>query len=159
MQIQLIGDVSLVIRVTRRELRRRGLDPEGLELRDILLLTRDACIQAEVPLRRTKEIEAYPEKSGILVFVHLCGEEKEWFRFASLPDALDALALSGEPDGELAFQEQYYMSAHDQTLRLRLSEFGEAISLRESGAVEENAVLVLDKKRLRQLWGMLQSHT
>lgn len=159
MQIQLIGGVSLVIRVTRRELRRRGLDPEGLELRDILFLTRDACIQAEVPLRRTQEIEAYPEKSGILVFVHLSAEEKEWFRFASLPDALDALALAGEPDGELAFQKQYYMSAHDQTLRLRLSEFGEAVSLPESGAVEENAVLVLDRKRLRQLWDILQSRT
>lgn len=159
MQIQLIGDVSLMIRVTRRELRRRGLDPEGLELRDILLLTKDACIQAEIPLRRTEEIEAYPEKSGLLVFVHLSAEEKEWFRFTTLPDALDALASGSEPDGELAFQDQYYMSAHDQNLRLHLSEFGEAVSLRESGAVEENAVLVLDQKRLRQLWLILQTHT
>lgn len=159
MQIQLIGDVSLVIHVTRRELRRRGLDPEGLELRDILRLTRDACIQAQVPLRRTEEIEAYPEKSGFLIFVHLGVEEKEWFRFATLPAALDALAAGGAPDGELAFQEQYYMSAHDRTLRSHLSEFGEAVSLRESGAVEENAALVLDRERLRQLWLILQTHT
>lgn len=152
MQIQTIGDVQLVLRVTRQELQRRGLDPEGLELGDVLRLTRDACEEAEIPLRRTEEIEAYPERDGVLVFVHLRAEEKEWFRFACLTDALEAVAAGTEPDGELAFREYYYMSAHQQGLRQTLAEFGETASLRACGMIEEEATLVLDQKALKMLW-------
>lgn len=152
MQIQTIGDVQLVLRVTRQELHRRGLDPEGLELGDVLRLTRDACAEAEIPLRRTEEIEAYPERDGVLVFVHLREEEKEWFQFESLTDALEALAEGEEPDGELAFREFYYMSAHKQGVRRTLSEFGATVNLRTCGRIEEEAVLVLDQNALKTLW-------
>lgn len=152
MQIQTIGDVQLVLRLTRQELRRQGLDPEGLELRDVLRLTRDACQEAEIPLRRTEEIEAYPEKDGVLVFVHLRAEEKEWFRFQDLSDVMDALGMGSEPDGELAFREAYYMSAHRSELRRVLAEFGETVSLRKWSVIEEEAALVLDQTALRHLW-------
>ncbi len=153
MQIHTIGDIQLMIYVTRRELRRRGLDPEDLELRDVIHLTRDACQEAGIPIRRTEEIEAYPERGGVLVFVHLKAEEKEWFRFPDLASALDAVSLGAVPDGELAHWEgAYSISAHAPALRLTYSEFGEAIALGEYGAIEENASLVLDREALRRLW-------
>lgn len=157
MQIQTIGDIRLMIYVTRRELRRRGLDPEDLELRDVIHLTGDACREVGIPVRRTEEIEAYPERGGVLVFVHLKAEEKEWFHFPTLGSAMDAVTESAMPDGELAhWNGRYYISAHAPALRLKYSEFGEAAAIRECGAIEENAALVLDKEALCRLWVRLQ---
>lgn len=156
MQIQTIGALHLMIYVGRRELRRRGLDPDELGLRDVIRLTGDACREEGIPPSRTEEIEAYPERGGVLVFVQLSPAEKEWFRFASLCDAIDALMSGSEPDGRLVHLEgYYYISAHGEELRKHYSEFGDS-SWREWSRIEENADLVLHHTGLKGLWHRLK---
>lgn len=156
MRIETIGAAHLMLYATRRELRRRGLDPDALELRDVIALTGDACREIGISPGRTEEIEAYPERSGVLVFVQLRRTEKEWFRFSSLGDAMDAFARGGEPDGELVHLDGcYYLSAHKDVLRSTYSEHGVS-AWRDWGRIEENADLILDAGGLGQLHSRLE---
>lgn len=158
MQIQTIGGLHLVLYIDKKELRSRGLTAGELGLREVLLLTREACQETGTSLGRIAEIEAYPEGSGVLVFICLDREETEWFRFGELPQALDGLqALRQEPDGTLVwYGGSYFLSAGEGPLRAALSEFGTPPDDRTVRELEEDGTLVLDSEALKKLWKKLR---
>lgn len=94
----------------------------------------------------------------MLVFVCLDREEEEWFQFVDLPHALDGLqALRQEPDGMLVWYENcYFLSAQQESLRITLSEFGTPPNDRTICELEEDGALILNGEALKKLWKKLQ---
>ena len=98
MTIQPIGSASVALYITPADLEARGLTPSELTLEEALELTRSAFRQAGLALEGTVEIEAYPERRGVLVFAHVRAPERTWFSFLRLAD----LAALGEAADSLA---------------------------------------------------------
>lgn len=154
MDLQIIGGTQLVLYISRTELRRRGMSAGALGLREVLLLVREACGETGLSPDRLKEIEAYPEDGGMLVFIHMERREKEWFCFQDLPRTLDGIAaLKTPPEGMLVWNGTCYcLSAGREEQQLVLSEFGTALSDQKAKALEETGTLVLDRGALTKLW-------
>ena len=66
MTIQPIGNHSVALYLTGEELRQYGVSPATLTR----AMTREACGQAGIALSGGVEIEAYPEKNGVMLFVY-----------------------------------------------------------------------------------------
>lgn len=156
MDLQVIGNTQLVLYISRKELHRRGMAGGEMGLREVLFLVREACGATGISLERLKEIEAYPEGGGMLVFIHMERRKKEWFRFQDLPRALDGIAaLATPPAGMLVWSGIHYcLSAGTEEQQLTLSEFGTAMSDREAEELEKSGTLVLDSRALKKLWEM-----
>lgn len=157
MQIQTIGTSGLVLYIEREELLHRGWDfPPSL--REVLLLAREACRETGRPLERLAEIEAFPERQGLLAFLRLEPPEEEWFAFRDLAAALEGLCTLPEPpSGALAWDgARYCLRAEGGAQALRLAEFGDALHPAECAALEEQGTLVLEGERLAALWRRLK---
>ena len=70
MTIEPIGNASVALYLTPADLSRHGFSPGSLTLDQALELTREACGEAGIVLDGTVEIEAYPEKNGVMLFVY-----------------------------------------------------------------------------------------
>lgn len=130
MTIQAISSSALALYLTPCDLQARGLDPGELDLPQAMALAREACQSAGLPLPEPLEIEAYPDKAGILVFAQLRPAPPLVFSFSGLPELLDALALLPEPpkSAQVTYgQGQYYLTlrAARQELPAAWHEFGE----------------------------------
>ena len=95
MTIQPIGSASVALYITPADLEARGLTPSELTLEEALELTRSAFRQAGLALEGTVEIEAYPERRGVLVFAHVRAPERTWFSFLRLADLAAAARVLG----------------------------------------------------------------
>ena len=95
MTIQPIGSASVALYITPADLEARGLTPSELTLEEALGLTRSAFRQAGLALEGTVEIEAYPERRGVLVFAHVRPPERTWFSFLRLADLAAAARVLG----------------------------------------------------------------
>ena len=129
MTIQPIGAASVALYFTGVDLAVHGSTPAGLTLAQALTLTRQACAQAGIPLRGSVEIEAYPERSGVLIFAHVSPSAKQWFTFDDIEGVLStALALCRrDPDAALWWYEGRYWLAlpgEDQGAGAVCAEFG-----------------------------------
>ena len=131
MTIQPIGSASVALYITPADLEARGLTPSELTLEEALELTRSAFRQAGLALEGTVEIEAYPERRGVLVFAHVRAPERTWFSFLRLADlaaAARALAPS-PPEAALFWGEGRWwlaLAGEAEGAAARLSEFGRA---------------------------------
>jgi len=100
MTIQPIGDESVALYITPGDLKAHGLTPESLTAERALALTRDAFSQAGLQLSGPIEIEAYPDKCGVLVFARVKPPERLWLSFSDFEVLLAALrALPEVPEG------------------------------------------------------------
>ena len=70
MTIQPIDNHSVALYLTGEELRQYGVSPATLTLEEARAMTREACGQAGIALSGGVEIEAYPEKNGVMLFVY-----------------------------------------------------------------------------------------
>ena len=132
MTIQPIGSASMALYITPADLEARGLTPAELTLEEALELTRTAFRQAGLALEGTVEIEAYPERRGVLVFAHVRPQSRTWFSFLRLADlAAAARALGPAPpaDAALTWEEgRWWLSlgGEEEGAAARLAEFGRA---------------------------------
>ena len=131
MTVHPIGSAGAALYITPEDLEKRGIDPETLTLEDALALTRAAFRRAGLALEGPVEIEAYPERSGVLVFARVRPRAQAWFSFLRLADlAAAARALDRvPPEAALFWAEGRWWLALDgggEGAAARLSEFGRA---------------------------------
>ncbi len=159
MTIQPIGSASVALYITPADLEARGLTPSELTLEEALELTRSAFRQAGLALEGTVEIEAYPERRGVLVFAHVRAPERTWFSFLRLADLAAAARVLGPvpPQAALFWGEGRWWLAlegeEEEGTAARLAEFGraeEAVSHLESRLAEHGRA-VWGRDALRQL--------
>ena len=129
MTIQPISAASVALYLTPADLRERGVCPDALTVEHALDLARDAFRQAGMSLERPLEIETYPDKCGVLVFVHIGSARHTVWRFEDFESLLAAAAALGEdgPDGALYWWEDscwLVLPNRDEGANARLSEFG-----------------------------------
>ena len=149
MTIQPIGSASMALYITPADLEARGLTPAELTLEEALELTRTAFRQAGLALEGTVEIEAYPERRGVLVFAHVRPQSRTWFSFLRLADlAAAARALGPAPPADAALfwaEGRWWLSLDgaEEGAAARLSEFGgaEAPPARPGGPVWDRDAL------------------
>ena len=131
MTIQPISDASVALYITPADLKEHGLTPAALTLEGALSLARDAFREAGIELAGPVEIEAYPERSGVLVFARVRPRAQAWFSF----DRLEGLAAAARaldrvpPEAALFWAEGRWWLALDgggEGAAARLSEFGRA---------------------------------
>ncbi len=153
MRIQTVSALRLVLYIEQGDLLRRGLRRDGLGLREVLLLTREACEEVGIPQSRLAEIEAFPQEDGALIFVRMERRETEWFRFHDLPAALDGVTAMNRPaEGALAWHDgSYWLSSASEGMSLLLSELGHSATEAEAEEVEAHGSLVLDAPALERL--------
>ena len=130
MTIQPISTASVALYLTPADLQERGVCPEQLDLERTLEIAREAFEQAGLPLEGDLEIEAYPEKCGVLVFARLHPPQELVYSFRSWEELLCAVACLAEPlpDGTLSqWRGRYWLTlpAREQAAGARLSEFGQ----------------------------------
>ena len=68
MTIQPIGSHSVALYLTGEELHRYGMSPATLTLEEAQTMTRVACGQAGIILGSGMEIDAYPDRDGVMLF-------------------------------------------------------------------------------------------
>ena len=130
MTIQPIRAASVALYLTPADLRERGVCPDALTAEHTLELARDAFRQAGLPLERLLEIETYPDKCGVLVFVHISPAQQRVWRFEDFESLLEAAyVLGGDgPDGALYWWEDscwLVLPAQEDGPDARLSEFAD----------------------------------
>ena len=158
MTIQPIGSASVALYITPADLEARGLTPSELTLEEALELTRSAFRQAGLALEGTVEIEAYPERRGVLVFAHVRAPERTWFSFLRLADLAAAARVLGPvpPQAALFWGEGRWwlaLEGEEEGTAARLAELGraeEAVSHLESRLAEHGRA-VWGRDALRQL--------
>ena len=129
MTIQPISAASVALYLTPADLRELDVDPETLTAERTLELARDAFRRAGLPLEQPVEIETYPDKSGVLVFIHISPNQPAAWYFEDFEDLLAAAAAldEGSPDAALYTWEGgcwLVLPNRDIGLAARLSEFG-----------------------------------
>lgn len=129
MTIQPISAASAALYLTPADLRERGVCADELTAEHTLELTRDAFRQAGLPLEGSLEIETYPDKCGLLVFVHICPAQQTVWSFEDFESLLAAAAALGadEPDGALYWWLDrcwLVLPGRESGVSARLSEFG-----------------------------------
>ena len=129
MTIQPIGAASVALYLTPADLREHGLTPEELTRDAALTLTRAAFDQAGIAVEGALEIEAYPERCGVLVFARFQPPRRSWFTFPDLEAVLSAARSLADacPQADLVWCDgRYWLSipAEHTAAACRLSEFG-----------------------------------
>ena len=129
MTIQPISTASVALYLTPTDLRERGVCAEELTAQHTLELTRDALRQAGMSMEGALEIETYPDKCGLLVFVHISPPQQTVWRFDDCESLLAAAAALGaqETDGSLYWWDAccwLVLPGQPDDVCARLSEFG-----------------------------------
>ena len=141
MTIQPIGASTLVLYLTISDLQERGLHPDALTQAHTLDLAREGlaliCRTESDPL----ELESYPDKNGLLLFIHVAPPAQSVWRFLdsdafldaalSMPDIItadlywwkDAFWLVSADDSDLFLSEFANLIDGDPLLSARLVEY------------------------------------
>lgn len=129
MTIQPISAASAALYLTPADLRQRGICAGELTKEHTLELTREALSQAGLSLDGTLEIETYPDRCGLLVFVRVRPAQQTVWRFEDCECLLSAAcALAAEEtDGALyGWEDCFWLVLPDREggVSARLAEFG-----------------------------------
>lgn len=129
MTIQPISAASAALYLTASDLRERGICAGELTAEHTLELTREAFRQAGLSLDGALEIETYPDKCGLLVFVRVSPARQTVWHFEDCESLLAAAAALGESetDGALYWWEDrcwLVLPGREADVSARVSEFG-----------------------------------
>lgn len=128
MTIQPIGASTLVLYLTISDLQERGLHPDALTQAHTLDLAREGLALIRRTASDPLELESYPDKNGLLLFIHIAPPTQFVWRFMDSDAFLDA-ALS-MPDIITAdlywWNESFWLISTDDS-DLSLSEFADLI--------------------------------
>lgn len=158
MTIQPISAASAALYFTSADLQEHGFHPDELTDEQILHLTRQALNQAELPLDEPLEIESYPDKCGLLIFVRATAPmETVWCfeDFESLLAAAHTLG-TGDPHGFLyQWDDRYWLvlTPSDPQVNAHLSEFSSPASQDPyiHARLTEYGTLILSRQALSTL--------
>lgn len=95
MTIQPIGPSISVFYLTFADLQERGLHPEHLTAKQTLTLAREGLSLLGRRTDEPLELESYPDKNGLLLFIHTTLPAQTVWRFLSSDAFLDAV-LTGQ---------------------------------------------------------------
>lgn len=129
MTIQPISAVSAALYFTSADLQECGVRIDRLTAERTLELTKDAFRQAGLPLDSVLELETYPDKCGLLVFVHMAPARQTVWRFddcEALLAAVNSLGPEGA-DGSLYWWEGHWwlvLPGQENDTSARMAEFG-----------------------------------
>lgn len=129
MTIQPISSTSMALFLTPTDLHQRGIRSEELTNEHTLALIQEALCQAGLSPGGSLEIESYPDKCGLLIFVHITSEVQSTWRFED-SEALLAAAATLEDEtvgGTLYWWEDHFwliLPRCSERIRALLSEFG-----------------------------------
>ena len=90
MTMQPVGGRGALLTMTREELWARGTDQEALNMEEALALVREGAALAGLTLEHPLELEAYPQRDGLLLFVRSLAPRRVWHPFLELEALLDA---------------------------------------------------------------------
>lgn len=124
-----IGPSASVLYLTAAELRQRGLQPEELTREQILVLAREGVSRTGYAAHASLELESYPDKNGLLLFIHTAPPDRAVWRFFDSDALLDAVtATAVSPSDNLYWWNDFFwlLSAPDHDPHL--SEFADLIS-------------------------------
>ena len=128
MTIQPIGASTLVLYLTISDLQERGLHPDVLTQEHTLDLAREGLALIRRTASDPLELESYPDKNGLLLFIHIAQPAQSVWRFLDSDAFLDA-ALS-MPDIITAdlywWKDAFWLVSADDS-DLFLSEFADLI--------------------------------
>lgn len=128
MTIQPISAASAALYFTLADLQKRGFHPDELTDEQILLLAQQALNQGKLALDAPLEIETYPDKHGLLIFVRATAPQETIWAFDDFETLLTAAHALGEGDplGSLyQWNNRYWLvlTRSDSQVNARLSEF------------------------------------
>ena len=82
--MQPVGEHAALLYATLEDLRERGTTPEALDLEQALELVREGADLAGLELEAPLELEAYPDRGGVLLFVRSLAPRRVWHHFLEL---------------------------------------------------------------------------
>lgn len=91
MTIQPIGSSTLVLYLTFSDLQERGLHPDSLTQEHTLELAREGLFLISKTASDPLELESYPDKNGLLLFIHISPPAQSVWRFMDSNAFLDAV--------------------------------------------------------------------
>lgn len=128
MTIQPIGPFTSLLYLTRAELQERGLHPDHLTREHTLALAKEGLSSLNRAAADPLELESYPDKSGLLLFIHTPPDVPTVWRFPDCDALLDAVAslqsLAAQP--LYWWQDAFWLVAQPEP-NPALSEFADQI--------------------------------
>ena len=88
MTIQPISPSVSLLYLTRSELQERGLHPDSLTHENTLTLAKEGLSALGLQTEDLLQLESYPDKNGLLLFIHTPPGTPTVWRFAADDDAL-----------------------------------------------------------------------
>ena len=129
MTIHPIQGAGVALYITPAELETRGLTVRELSAVQAGALARQACAAVGLLPEGELEIEAFPDRSGVLLFVRFRPPERMWFSFETLEPLFAAAQAGEEPPERCALYwcaQRWWLSLEGEaeSWAARLSEFG-----------------------------------
>ncbi len=140
MTVQPINPTTSLLYLTRAQLLERGLDPDTLTHRQTAQLARECLSALGQETDCVLELERYPDKSGLLLFIHTAPAVWRFFDGDALLDAAVSLSdLDAQPlywwkgafwavgRGSASLSE-FAEPVDDPLLDVRLAEYGQRLA-------------------------------
>lgn len=147
MTVQSIGPTTSLLYLSLEDLRQRGLHPDLLTREQAFQLAREGLSSLDRSVEESLTLESYPDKNGLLLFIHTPAPTRSVWRFPDSDAFLDAVlavreALSGpiyrwqdcfwlveDGDADPRLAEYADRMEHDPLLPARLAEYAVPFSL------------------------------
>ena len=126
MTIQPVGSSVFVLFFPLDELEKQGLQPEHLTEEDTLALVRQGLALSKYSADRPLEVESYPDRSGLLLFVHTPPSTKTVWRFWDSDALLDALPIA--QGCSMFWWKDSFWLVSDNADTMLLSEFADLVA-------------------------------
>lgn len=124
-----VGQCASVLYLTAAELHQRGLQPEELTREQILELAREGVSQSGYAPDAPLELESYPDKSGLLLFIHMTPPDRTVWRFFDSDALLDAVTTAAvSPSDSLYWWDDCFWLLSDPDRDPHLTEFADRIN-------------------------------
>ena len=126
MTIHPITPTTTLLYLTRSQLRQRGLHPDTLTEKHTKALAEEGLSSLGQAADDIRELESYPDKAGLLLFVHTAPADPAIWRFFDSDALLDAAASLPDLDKQPLYRwkDTYWLVGRDGAA---LSEFADRL--------------------------------
>lgn len=129
MTIQPIGPTISLLYLTFADLQERGLHPDFLSSENTLSLAREGLSLIGRSTVEPLELESYPDKSGLLLFIYTAPTSQNVWRFIDSDAFLDAvISLREITSASLYWWKDHFWLVSDDFPDPRLPEFADPCS-------------------------------
>ena len=126
MTVQFINPTTALLYLTRAQLRQRGLHPDALTYEHTSALAKEGLSSLGQATTEVLKLESYPDKAGLLLFVHTSLTGPVVWRFFDGDALLDAVAALPDLESQPLYwwQEDFWLTGTDCA---PLSEFADPV--------------------------------